>query len=277
METTTARRIDDDSNNEGNADDNGDNGDNHNGNDHKATMTRPQQQDLDNKTMMRYNNQLNGGLLAVDCNDDDDDDGNSNGNGNGYGEGDGDSEGNGGSTCCNDNDDNNNNNPLPVVVNVVVIQCLRLCRAVTTTAAAGRQGGSCRLQGGSATATALAATMTTSTMTTTIPCLSLLTSSSSGATVFVALDRQWQWDGDGVAVIDKAGKTVVDRDKHNGATCCNDKDNHPYPVVADVVIIWRLCLCGNGMAMAAVGRQRGGKDMGRVDAIVQPWWGGEAK
>ncbi len=43
MEMMTATMINDDSNNEGNADDDGDNSDNHNGNDNKATMTRPQQ------------------------------------------------------------------------------------------------------------------------------------------------------------------------------------------------------------------------------------------
>ncbi len=93
----------------------------------------------------------------------------------------------------------------------------------------------------------------------------------------MALDRQRQWDGDGVAVINKAGRTAVNREEHNGATCCNDNNNHPYPVVVGVIIIWRLRLCGNGMATAAVGRQKGGEDRGRVDAIVQPWWGGEAK
>jgi hypothetical protein len=93
----------------------------------------------------------------------------------------------------------------------------------------------------------------------------------------VVLDQQWRWDSNGVAVIDKAGRTAVDRDKCDGATCCDDDDNHPYPVVADVSIIWHLCLPGNGMATAVAGRQQGGKDRGRVDAIVQPWWGGEAK
>ncbi len=131
-------------------------------------------------------------------------------------------------------------------------------------------------EGGTATATALAATITTSTMTTTIPCLSLLTSSSSGASVFAVLDQQWRWDGNGVAVVDKAGRIAVDKDECDGAIHCNDNDNHPYPVVADFVIIWRLCLHGNGMTMAAVGRQQGART-GAVDAIVQPWWGGEAK
>jgi hypothetical protein len=144
MESTMVTMIDDNSDNECNADNNGDNGDDHNGNDNKATMTRPQQQDHDNKTMMRYNNQLNGGPSAVDCNDDDDKDGNSNG----CGKGDGDGKGNGGSTHCNNNNDNKNNNPLPVIVNDVVIQCLCLCRAVTMMVAAGWQGGSCHWQGG---------------------------------------------------------------------------------------------------------------------------------
>ncbi len=150
METMTATTIDDDSNNECNADDDGDNGADHNGNNDKATMTRPQQRDHDNKITMRYNNQLNGGPLVVDCNDDNDDNGNSdgNGNGNGDGEGDGDGEGNGGSTRCNDNNNVNNNSPFPVIIDVVVIQRLCLCRAVMTTMAAGRQDGSCRWQGG---------------------------------------------------------------------------------------------------------------------------------
>ncbi len=78
----------------------------------------------------------------------------------------------------------------------------------------------------------------------------------------MAIDQQWRWDRDGVAVVDKAGRTVVDRDKRDCATCCNGDNNHPYPIVADVVIIWRLCLCSDGMAMAAAGRQRGGKDRG---------------
>ncbi len=113
-----------------------------------AMTTRPQQRDHDNKTTTRYNNQLNGGPLAVDCDDDDDDNGDSDGNGNSDGKGDGDGEGNGGSTRCNDNNKQNNNNPLPVVVDAVVIQRLCLCPAVTTTAVAGRQGGSCRWRGG---------------------------------------------------------------------------------------------------------------------------------
>ncbi len=65
METTMATTIDDDSNNKGNADNDGDNGDNHNGNNDEATMTRPRQPDHDNETTTRYNNQLNGGPLAV--------------------------------------------------------------------------------------------------------------------------------------------------------------------------------------------------------------------
>ncbi len=131
-------------------------------------------------------------------------------------------------------------------------------------------------KGGAATATALAATMTTLTMTTTIPRPSSLTSLSSGTSVFVVLDQRRRWDGNKVAVVDKAGRSSVDRDEHDGATHCNDDNNHPYPVVADVVIIWRLRLCGNGMAMAATGRQQGGKDRGsgcHSPAVV----GGEAK
>jgi hypothetical protein len=76
-----------------------------------------------------------------------------------------------------------------------------------------------------------------------------------GASVFVALDLQRQWDSDGVAVVAKAGRTAVNRDKRDGATCCDDNDNHPYPIVTGVVIIWHLCLCGNGMMTAAAGRQ----------------------
>jgi hypothetical protein len=95
----------------------------------------------------------------------------------------------------------------------------------------------------------------------------------------VALDQQWQWDGDGVMVINKAGRMAVDRDKRNGASHCNDNNNHPYPIAADVIIIWRLHLCGNGMTTAAAGWQKGGKDRGSGchSAIVQPWWGGKAK
>jgi hypothetical protein len=70
METTMATTINADSNNKGNADNDGDNGDSHNGNNNETTMTRPRQQDHDNKTMTRFNNQLNGGPLVVDCNDD---------------------------------------------------------------------------------------------------------------------------------------------------------------------------------------------------------------
>jgi hypothetical protein len=85
-------------------------------------------------------------------------------------------------------------------------------------------------KGGRVTATVLAATMMTSTMTTTIPCLLSLTSLSSGASVFAALDQQRWWNGNGVAVINKAGRTAVNRDERDGATCCNDNDNHSYPV-----------------------------------------------
>jgi hypothetical protein len=117
-------------------------------------------------------------------------------------------------------------------------------------------------EGGTATATALAAMTTTLTMTTTIPCPSLLTSLSLGASVFAALDQQRRWDSNGVAVIDKAGRIAVYMDERNGATCCDDNNNHPYPVIADVVIIWHLRLCSNGMTTAAVGGQQGGKDRG---------------
>ena len=117
-------------------------------------------------------------------------------------------------------------------------------------------------KGGTATATALAATMTTSTMMTTILNLSSLTSLSSSASVFAALDQRRRWDGNGVAVVVKAGRTAVDRDKRDGATCCNNNDNHPFPVVTDVIIIWRLRLCGNGMTMDAAGWQQGGEDRG---------------
>ncbi len=117
-------------------------------------------------------------------------------------------------------------------------------------------------EGGTATATVLAATRMTSTMAMTIPRLTLLTSSSSGAIVFVALDQRRWWNGNGVVVINKVGRTAVDRDERDGASCCNDNDNHPYPIAADVIIIWCLCLCGNGMMTAAAGWQRGGKDRG---------------
>jgi hypothetical protein len=153
METTTATMINDDSDNKGDADDDGDNGNDHNDNNDKATMTRPQQQDHDNKTTTRYNTQLSGGPLVVDCNDDNNNDGNSNGNGNGNSNGDGDGEGDSGSTRCNDNNNDNNNNPLPIVINIVIIQRLCLCHAVTTTVAAGWQGGSCPWQGGDGNST----------------------------------------------------------------------------------------------------------------------------
>ncbi len=117
-------------------------------------------------------------------------------------------------------------------------------------------------KGGTATATALAATTMTSTMTTTIPHPLSLMSLSLGTSVFVALNGQRRWDGNGVAVVDKAGRTAVDRDECDGATCCNNDDNHPYPVVVDVIIIWRLCLRGDGMTTAAVGWQQGGKGRG---------------
>jgi hypothetical protein len=262
METTMATMINDDSDNEGDADNDGDNGDNHNGNDDKATTKRPRQQDHDNETTTRYNNQLNGVPSAVDCNDDDDDDGNSNGNGNGDGKGDGDGEGNGGSTRCNDNDDDNNNNPLPVIVNVVVIQGLSLCRAVTTTAAAGWQGGSCRRQGLAGNSDSACCNNDNIDHDDDHP-LPIVVNffvigrlSLCGARLTTVVGRRW------VAVVDKAGRTAVDRDKRDGATCCDDNDNHPYPVVADVVIIWRLRLCGDGMTTAAAGRQRGGEDRG---------------
>ncbi len=227
-----------------------------------AITTRPQQQDHDNKTTTRYNNQLNGGPLAVECDDDNNNDGDSNGKGNGDGEGDGDSEGNSGSTRCKDNYNNSNNNPLPVVVDVVIIQCLCLCCAVTTQRWQDGKVVAVIGKGGTTTATVLAAMTTTSTMTTTIPCPSLLMSSSLDSSVFAALDQQWQWDGNRVPVVDKVGRTAVGRDKCDGATCCDNDDNHPYPVIADVVIIWRLPLHGNRIVMAAARWQQGGKDRG---------------
>ncbi len=63
-------------------------------------------------------------------------------------------------------------------------------------------------------------------------------------------------------VVDKAGRMAVVRDERNGTTRCDDDNNHPYPVVADVVMVWRLRLCGDGMTTAAAGRQRGGEDRG---------------
>ncbi len=60
MEMMTVRMIDDDSDNKGNADDNENISNNHNGNNNKAPTMRPGQQEHDNKTTMRYNNQLNG-------------------------------------------------------------------------------------------------------------------------------------------------------------------------------------------------------------------------
>jgi hypothetical protein len=65
-----------------------------------------------------------------------------------------------------------------------------------------------------------------------------------------------------VVIVNKAGRTAVDRDKRDGATHCDEDGNHPYPVVMDIVIIWRLCLCGNGLTTAAAGQQRGGEDRG---------------
>ncbi len=76
------------------------------------------------------------------------------------------------------------------------------------------------------------------------------------------LDRQRRWDGDGVAVVDKVGRMAVDRDERDGATRCNDHNNDPYPIVTDVVIIWHLCLCGDGIMTAAAGWQQGGEDRG---------------
>jgi hypothetical protein len=95
-------------------------------------------------------------------------------------------------------------------------------------------------------------------MTTTIPCPWSLMSLSLGALVFAALDQQRRWDSNGVAVVDKAGRTVVDRDERNGATCCNDTVNQPYLDIMDLIIIWCLHLCGNEMMMAAAGRQQRG-------------------
>jgi hypothetical protein len=31
---------------------------------------------------------------------------------------------------------------------------------------------------------------------------------------------------------------AVNRDKRDGATCCDNEDNHPYPVIADIVIVF---------------------------------------
>jgi hypothetical protein len=134
------------------------------------------------KALATYNNQLNGGPLAVDCDDDDNNNSDSNsvgtGTGNGNGEGDRDGKGDGGGTRCSNNDDDNNNHALPVVINVVAIQRLCLCRAVTTTAAAGRRGGSGCQRGGGGNSNGASCNDMTSTMTTTIPRPSSLTSLS---------------------------------------------------------------------------------------------------
>jgi hypothetical protein len=63
-------------------------------------------------------------------------------------------------------------------------------------------------------------------------------------------------------IIDKVGRMVVDGDERDGATRWDDSDNHPYPIVANAVIIWRLHLRSDGMTTAAAGQQRGGKDRG---------------
>jgi hypothetical protein len=220
-------------------------------------MTRPRQQDHDNETTTRYNNQLNGGPLAVDCNDDNNDDGNSDGNGNSDGKGDGDGEGNGGSTRCNDNNHKNNKNPLPVVVDVVVIQRLCLCCAVMTTAAAGRQGGSCHRRGGNGNSYSACCKDDGIDHDDNHPSPIIVDVFVIGRLSLCGLDQQRRWDSNRVAVVNKAGRTAVDRDKRDGATCCDDNNNHPYPIVADVVIIWRLRLrvCGE-FARVAFGGNR---------------------
>jgi hypothetical protein len=70
---------------------------------------------------------------------------------------------------------------------------------------------------------------------------------------------------------------AVDMDERDGASRCKDNDNHPYPIAADVIIIWHLCLCGNGMTMAAAGRQRGGEDRGSGRHSPAVVGGGEEK
>jgi hypothetical protein len=65
METTTATKIEDNSDIKGNADDDGDNGNDHNGNNNKAMATIPPGQDHDEEKTA-YNNQLNGGQLTVE-------------------------------------------------------------------------------------------------------------------------------------------------------------------------------------------------------------------
>ena len=120
-------------------------------------------------------------------------------------------------------------------------------------------------KGGMATATALAATMTTLTMMTTIPRLLLLMSLSLGTSVFAALDQQRRWDGKEVAVVDKVGRTAVDRDKCNGATCCND-DDHPLPIIVDVFVIGCLSLCSARSTTAVGGRWGSGRRQGGEDS-----------
>ncbi len=262
METMTATMINDDINNKGDADNDADNGNDHNGNNVKATTTRPRQQDHDNKTTTRYNNQLNGGPLAVDCDDDSNDDGNSNGNGNSDGKGDGDGEGNSGSTHCNNKNDDNSNNPLPIVLDVIVIQHLCLCRAVLTTVVAGRQGGSCHWRGGDGNSNSASCNNDNINHDDDHPLPVVVDVFVIGRLSHCGARSQRWWDGNRVAVINKVGRTAVDRDKRDGATCCDNNDNHPYPIILDIIIIWQLCLCNDRMSTAAVGRQQGGKDRG---------------
>ena len=66
METTTATKIEDSSNIEGNADNNGEDSNDHNVNNNKAMASRPPRRDHDDKKTT-YNNQLkNGGLSVVE-------------------------------------------------------------------------------------------------------------------------------------------------------------------------------------------------------------------
>jgi hypothetical protein len=97
---------------------------------------------------------------------------------------------------------------MPIIVDVIVIQRLCLCRAVTTMAAAGRQGGKCCWQGG---------------------------------------------------------------DGNSNSACCNNDNidhdnNHPLPVVVDVVIIRRLSLCDARLTTVVGWQQDSGRQQGREDS-----------
>jgi hypothetical protein len=184
--------------------------------------------------------------------------GDGDGDGDCNGDGDGDGNGDGGGTRCDDND---------ILTRRRLIRRLRLCGAGTTTAAAGRQGGSGRWQGGDGGSYGARCNNDDidddnhpSHVIVDAVVIQRLRLCGTGTTAAAG----WQW-GSGRQ---RGGRAAVEGDERDGAARCDDDDiddnnddidNHPLPIVVNAVVTQRLRLCGAGTTMTVAGWQLGSR------------------